>query len=630
MVNSDEPFFDALSLSPGTTVGDSYKIKSVVSRSLESVVYLARHTLMEQDVVLKVLNFRDGDHDEKRLIRFQQEAKMAGGLRHPNIVKVLSAGSIDGRIPYIVMELVAGETLKERLLATGSLRLGEFQSIFCQLLSGLECAHREKLLHRDIKPENILLTKDQEGALLAKLADFGIARSMDEGNDRQALTESKDVLGSPAYMSPEQCQKRRLDERSDLYAMACVMYEALSGRPPFLSESPFELMYRQVNDRPPSLSTLRRGIPAKLGKLIEKCLSKDPACRPATAGNLNSVLAGLKMRDEDARDSGVRGVLAAALFQLFRRPVLAASIFACLLLAGAGTFSLIQTNLQNKTLSAKLSEDQQEEEFFQVLRQGMKLREARHFADAENCLKQALELAFAPDRRLLVKPKQLAEALHNLSLDLEQQNKLCPDEFSGLLELARPPDGSYDGNYTYALGYLAHSKRKHGQFQEALKLDLESLKQVRQVTADGEEGNNPLNELHMARNAALDHVYCENFPQARTILEEVCHLLKRTPAILTISEQKTKFLFVHCQLAARSNDPNDCQKWLVFLKEIAGFHPEQEKNVKDSPEAADFDYAVHECEYARKLLDQINSGASPQATLAKAYQDGEEKSRNDF
>lgn len=277
----------------GTIVGASYQIKGVLSQNPQTTVYLAEHKILSKDVALKVLSLADDPEAKNRLLRFQKEAKIASGLSHPNIIKTLASGVLENGCPYIVMELADGETLRGLLNKKSKLSLELFKEIFVQVLSGLEYAHEARLLHRDIKPENILLSNTTDGELIAKIADFGIAKVLDEAPGGQSLTSTIDVLGSPAYMSPEQCRKQELDQRSDIYSIACVMYESLTGKPVFDSDSAFDLMYKHLNEEPMPLRKLLPSTPKSLADLIERCLAKKPDERCTSVKELRQDLESL-------------------------------------------------------------------------------------------------------------------------------------------------------------------------------------------------------------------------------------------------------------------------------------------------------------------------------------------------
>jgi hypothetical protein len=220
------------------------------------------------------------DRDREFVERFQREARAAAGLSHPNIVAVFDSGSDDGT-HYIVTELVEGETLADRLRRDGPMPQAEAVAVAVDIARALSAAHERGLIHRDIKPGNVMLLPDGR----VKVVDFGIARAA--GSD--TLTNTGVVLGSTAYLSPEQASGQPVDERADLYALGCVLYEMLTGRVPFSADTPIATMYRHVNEDPPPPSTFAP-IPSELEDIVMRALEKDPKRRFASASELEAAL----------------------------------------------------------------------------------------------------------------------------------------------------------------------------------------------------------------------------------------------------------------------------------------------------------------------------------------------------
>jgi hypothetical protein len=220
------------------------------------------------------------DRDREFVERFQREARAAAGLSHPNIVAVFDSGSDDGT-QYIVTELVEGETLADRLRRDGPMPQAEAVAVAADIARALAAAHERGLIHRDIKPGNVMLPPDGR----VKVVDFGIARAA--GSD--TLTNTGVVLGSTAYLSPEQASGQPADERADLYALGCVLYEMLTGRVPFSADTPIATMYRHVNEEPPPPSTFAP-IPSELEDIVMRALEKDPKRRFASASELEAAL----------------------------------------------------------------------------------------------------------------------------------------------------------------------------------------------------------------------------------------------------------------------------------------------------------------------------------------------------
>jgi len=259
-----------------TALTDRYVIKHELGAGGMATVYLADDVRHGRQVALKLLKPELGAVLGGG--RFLREIHIAAGLNHPHILTLHDSGEVDGLLFY-VMPYVAGESLRQKLERQTQLSIDESIELTRQVASALDYAHRQGVVHRDIKPENILL---QEGQ--AVVADFGIARALRvAGGER--LTETGLSLGTPHYMSPEQATgTQELDGRSDVYSLACVLYEMLAGDPPFLGPTAPAIIARQLVDPPPSLRTVRQTVPEELERAIEKALAKVPADRYDTAG----------------------------------------------------------------------------------------------------------------------------------------------------------------------------------------------------------------------------------------------------------------------------------------------------------------------------------------------------------
>lgn len=274
------------SLEPGTTLLARYKIISHLASGAQASVSLCEDLHMSRQVALKVLAWNS---DESVAERFKREARILAGLSHPNIVKIYAAGNLDDGSSFLAMEYVQGKTLAEILQSNVRLSAEEILVISSQLLHALEYLHSNAVLHRDIKPANILIRKIHATAdPEAKLLDFGIAKIYEGEETQSSGTATKSVghLGTPSYMSPEQCQSKKLSPPSDLYSLACVMYEAASGTAPFAGLSAMDIMYKQTTE---SLAPLD-GFPEKLAEVIHKALEKDPANRYGSAREMLAAL----------------------------------------------------------------------------------------------------------------------------------------------------------------------------------------------------------------------------------------------------------------------------------------------------------------------------------------------------
>jgi eukaryotic-like serine/threonine-protein kinase len=266
---------------------DNIEIGESLGKGAMACVYRARHVLLNQIVAVKVFSRdRSGEEEVKR---FEKEARLTSMLDHPNIIKTVSFGVAKEGEPYLVLEYLKGVSLADELKQqNGRLSLSRFRDIFLPVLSALDYAHKKGLVHRDIKPANIMIC-DNDGLEAIKLVDFGVAkRSCTERVDdtaELALTRVGETVGTPTFMSPEQCLAHALDGRADLYSLACVMYQALCGEPPFKAKSPLEMMCKHVSEPLPSATEFccQNEIPRELAEIVLSGLAKDPAARPQTA-----------------------------------------------------------------------------------------------------------------------------------------------------------------------------------------------------------------------------------------------------------------------------------------------------------------------------------------------------------
>jgi serine/threonine-protein kinase len=234
---------------PGTRVlGRRYVLGEILGTGGMATVWRARDEVLGRDVAVKVLSPQYAA-DPGFLARFDREARHAARLSHPRLVTVFDCG-VDGTTPFIVMELVTGRTLRQVLDEAGTLAAGEAVRIAAEICEALEVAHAAGLVHRDIKPANIVLAGGE-----VKVLDFGIARA--EGATR--VTGTVGVLGTAAYLSPEQASGRPAGPQADLYSLGCVLFEMLTGAPPFSADSAVGLAYRQVHDDPGPPSARRPG-----------------------------------------------------------------------------------------------------------------------------------------------------------------------------------------------------------------------------------------------------------------------------------------------------------------------------------------------------------------------------------
>ena len=239
-------------------------------------VYVAEDTRLNRKVAVKILR-SDLARDPAFVSRFKKEALAAGGLSHPGIVAVYDSG-VDGEDSYIVMELVTGHTLREMLQSNALMPESKALDIACQILEALDYSHSKGIVHRDIKPGNIMIT----GSGQVKVMDFGIARAMDDYG--ATMTNTFNVVGTAQYLSPEQATGEPADRRSDIYSVGCLLYELLTGRPPFSGDTPVSIAFQHVSALLTAPSKVNPNIDESLETVLKVALSKDPAHRYQDAG----------------------------------------------------------------------------------------------------------------------------------------------------------------------------------------------------------------------------------------------------------------------------------------------------------------------------------------------------------
>lgn len=261
----------------GTLFCDRFQITEVLGGGGMGMVYRATHLMMQRSVAIKILHTKMvGNADA--LKRFKVEAHAASNFSHPNILNVHDFGVSNQGQPYMVMDYLEGINLTALLDAEKYIPVARAINMFLQMSSALAHAHSKEIIHRDVKPSNIMLVEFEGRREFVKLVDFGIAKVLNPSTpEAENLTRTGEVFGSPLYMSPEQCQGKKLDSRADIYSLGAVMYRVVSGKPIFESTDALETMFRQVSEMPASFSKVcpELQIPEKLEAVIFKCLAKD-------------------------------------------------------------------------------------------------------------------------------------------------------------------------------------------------------------------------------------------------------------------------------------------------------------------------------------------------------------------
>ncbi len=272
---------------------NNYEIKSLLGEGGMGAVYLARHPIIDRSVAIKVLK-RELTEDRTLVGRFINEAKAAASIHHPNIIEVLDVGMLPDGVPYMMMELLSGESLGQRLHRKGRLSVSEALDVVGQAGSALVAAHACGIVHRDLKPENLFMASDptRPGRERVKVLDFGIAKLRRELSGAAVRTGTGSLMGTPPYMSPEQCRGHadQIDQRTDVYAMGIILYEMLCGRPPFMSAGFGELMMMHMTEAPRPPRQLVPEIPKEIETVILHALAKTREARLPDMGALLMVL----------------------------------------------------------------------------------------------------------------------------------------------------------------------------------------------------------------------------------------------------------------------------------------------------------------------------------------------------
>ncbi len=261
----------------GQVVGGRYTVLDKLGEGASSSVYLAEHIVIQRRVALKVMPAQNS-FDPDLIARFRREARAAGAVRHPAVVEVSDFGETTEHLPYIVMEWVDGETLGHRIDREGPMAPAAACRMLAQVAGALLSAHALGVVHRDLKPDNILVTPNEE----VKVADFGLCAwtGADPGSK---LTLDGQVFGTPHYMAPEQVEGEPVTDKCDVYALGCILFEALTGRTVFPKQAAVAVLHAHAHENPPMASEVADSVPGDLERLIARCLAKDPDLRPDMA-----------------------------------------------------------------------------------------------------------------------------------------------------------------------------------------------------------------------------------------------------------------------------------------------------------------------------------------------------------
>ena len=282
-------------------LGGRYQLGQMIGTGGMADVYIAQDQRLSREVAVKILR-SDLAKDPNFVARFRKEAKAAAGLNHPAIVAVYDSG--EEPAPYIVMELVSGHTLRELIHQGEKLPLARALEIAEGILAGLEYSHRQQIVHRDIKPANVMITNNGD----VKVMDFGIARAMDDLG--ATLTSTWNVVGTAQYLSPEQAVGEPADSRSDIYSTGCLLFELLTGTPPFTGETPVSIAFQHASSTAPLARSIDKTLPEGIEIILAVALAKRPEDRYRSAQ---------EMLDDIAKVSSSRGLTEPGLLWVHER-----------------------------------------------------------------------------------------------------------------------------------------------------------------------------------------------------------------------------------------------------------------------------------------------------------------------
>lgn len=277
----------------------NYRVIRLVGRGGMGAVYEVEHKLLNQHYALKILS-PDRIPDSNVVERFRAEAKAISTLEHTGLLRIYEFGISEKGQPFIVTDLFAGKALSDEIKTKGELQTATIAEVMLQTAAALSHAHERGVIHRDIKPSNILVC-EKDGVVEVKIIDFGIAKQQEnaDGSAPPTLTATGELIGTPQYMSPEQCQGYKLDARSDIYSLGCVLYEMLTGKPPFDGSSFMAIMLGHMNDIPKEIRSCDK-VRQALGAIALRCLAKDRESRYPSMqeliADLNAALQGSNIR----------------------------------------------------------------------------------------------------------------------------------------------------------------------------------------------------------------------------------------------------------------------------------------------------------------------------------------------
>lgn len=276
----------ATGISPGDLIAGHYQVEDRIGHGGMGSVFKARHTHIDRKVAVKTLHEHLAS-DKSVMDRFKAEAEASAAIVHQNLITIYDFGLHEGKVPYMVLEYLDGFDLSDLIREVGKLDEETATNIVIQVCDALTAVHAKGIVHRDLKPSNIMLIESNDNPYFVKVVDFGIAKVLDGA---KVLTQTGEAIGSPPYMSPEQCFAKPIDHRSDLYSLGCVMYEVYSGSRLFGAGTVCEVMMKHVNEMPDLEVLTEAKVSKGIIELIAELLQKDPEKRPASANSVRQTL----------------------------------------------------------------------------------------------------------------------------------------------------------------------------------------------------------------------------------------------------------------------------------------------------------------------------------------------------
>ncbi len=393
---------------------ERYEFKELLGEGGMGSVFSAFDHVLGRDVAVKLLVFEGAKNSDVQA-RFLREAKTLASLNHINIVTIMSSGVTESGQLYHVMELLDGNSLSARL-GSGPLAPALFHRIIGQLTTGLSHAHSHNIVHRDLKPSNIMLCDRESAEPLVKIVDFGIARfenCIEPNGDTAGVTQTGCILGSPMYMSPEQCRAGNTNYLTDVYSLGCVMFECLTGKPPFCGDSAFQTMLMHMKVPPPSLKQMAlTKDERRLGALVDRCLEKESSLRPQSIEQIHGEIESIFLEQVD--EIGIYGRTKEPSNQWLRVvPFIGVLILACTMLLVWRVSHRREADMQQSHMTGHQSDEQ-------------KVRAAMDEVNGRLELNRAVEARLATEKQpeiRVVLVKGLVERLIEVAPFLIKQGK---------------------------------------------------------------------------------------------------------------------------------------------------------------------------------------------------------------